>query len=137
MIDRYEEWTEEMVADRLEDAARTMRRLPPVKVQGYVSAWPAIFYTEMEKLQMDKKPRKWPAMPEQVTRMEEACDWLLLLENIDDRKLLWLRAERVPWKPICWKMGISRATANRRWKNGIRIIMHKLNETLMCPNSPK
>ena len=137
MIDRYEEWTEEIVADRLEDAARTMRRLPPVKVQGYVSAWPAIFYTEMEKLQMDKKPRKWPAMPEQVTRMEEACDWLLLLENIDDRKLLWLRAERVPWKPICWKMGISRATANRRWKNGIRTIMQKLNETSMYPNSPK
>lgn len=137
MIDRYEEWTEEMVADRLEDAARTMRRLPPVKAQGYVSAWPAIFYTEMEKLQMDKKPRKWPAMPEQVTRMEETCDWLLLLEDIDDRRLLWLRAERVPWKPICWKMGISRATANRRWKNGIRTIMQKLNETRMCPNSPK
>lgn len=137
MINKNEEWTEEMVADRLEDAARTMRRLPPVKAQGYVSAWPAIFYTEMEKLQMDKKPRKWPAMPEQVTRMEEACDWLLLLEDIDDRRLLWLRAERVPWKPICWKMGISRATANRRWKNGICTIMQKLNETRMCPNSPK
>ena len=133
MMDRNEEWTEKMVITRFEEAARTMRRLPPVKAQGYVSIWPEILHSEMEKIQMDKKPRKWPAMPEDITKMEEACDWLLLLEEIDERRLVWLRAERIPWKPICWRLGVSRATANRRWKNALRIITQKLNEARMYP----
>ena len=44
---------------------------------------------------------------------EEALLWLRWLER-DDARIVWLRAERTPWKPICWEMGISRATANRR-----------------------
>lgn len=38
------------------------------------------------------------------------------LTEKDDARLLWLRANRTPWKPICWELGISRAPANRRWQ---------------------
>jgi len=37
-----DEWTRAMVADRLELAADVMRSMPPVRPQGYVSAWPGI-----------------------------------------------------------------------------------------------
>ena len=34
---------------------------------------------------------------------------------------------RTQWKPICWELGISRATANRRWQYGIAVITWRLN----------
>ena len=37
------------------------------------------------------------------------------------------RANRKPWKPICWELGISRATANRRWRYGIAVIVWRMN----------
>ena len=52
--------------------------------------------------------------------------WLRWCEPADAR-LLWLRANRRPWKPICWELGISRATANRRWQYGIAVIVWRLN----------
>jgi hypothetical protein len=35
-------WDAKAVADRLEEAAQTLRRLPSVRVRGYVSSWPPI-----------------------------------------------------------------------------------------------
>ena len=119
--------TEKMIIKRLEEAAATMKRLPPVRVNGYSNFWPEFLHTEMEKLQMELKSTLLPATPEQITRMEEACRWLRFVPNIDDRRLLWLRAERVRWKLICAKLGISRATADRRWKTGLCIIERSLN----------
>lgn len=121
------EWTEENIANRLLEAVSIMRRLPAVKVPGYVCAWPKIAYTDRERFQMEGKSTLWPATPEQVTRMEEACQWLHFLINVEDRRLLWLRAERVRWQLICKQFGISRATANRRWKSGLYVITRSLN----------
>jgi len=64
--------------------------------------------------------------PRQITEAEEAMLWLRWLEPADAR-LLWLRANRKPWKLVCWEIGISRATANRRWHYGIAVITWRLN----------
>ena len=64
--------------------------------------------------------------PRQITQAEEAMLWLRWLEK-DDARLVWLRANGTPWKPICWELGISRATANRRWQYGIAVIVWRLN----------
>ena len=52
--------------------------------------------------------------------------WLRWLEP-QDARLVWLRANRTAWKPICWEFGISRATANRRWEYGLSVITWRLN----------
>ena len=39
------------------------------------------------------------AMPEAIDRMDEALDWLMWLEP-EERRLVWLRAEGLPWKRI-------------------------------------
>lgn len=49
--------------------------------------------------------------------MEEALLWLRWLEA-EDAKLVWARANRTPWKAICWQFGIARATADRRYWYG-------------------
>ncbi len=119
-------WTEEMVANAFEEAIRTLKKLPPTKLYNYFSSWPVVIYTEIEIIRMDQKPKKWPATPEAISRMEKTCAWINFLEEVEDRKLIWLRAKRMPWKLICNEFGISRATANRKWKNAIRTITQKL-----------
>ena len=126
MENKEKTWTEEMVANAFEEAIRTLKKLPAAKLYNYFSSWPVVIYTEIEILRMDQKPKKWPATPEAISRMEKTCAWINFLEEVEDRKLIWLRAKRMPWKLICNEFGISRATANRKWKNAIRTITQKL-----------
>jgi len=51
------EWNSDVVAQRFIEAARTARRLPPVRVQGYFSVWPAFVRTEYERMAGDDPPR--------------------------------------------------------------------------------
>jgi hypothetical protein len=89
---------ESEVEERLRSAARTLRRLPNVKVQGYFSTWPTIIREPLEILQMEPEPlRITPSMAD-ITEMEEVLFvWLKWLEP-EERRLVWLRAERVRWK---------------------------------------
>ena len=128
-----QKWTKEQVAERFEAAVRTLRRLPPVRVRGYISSWPEIIYTKIEIAMMDQKPKRWPPTAEAISEMEETCKWINLLTEIDDRKIIWYRASRLPWKEICIKLGVARSTANWRWQNAILTITNKLNKFPMFP----
>jgi hypothetical protein len=67
-----EKWTVTDVADRFEEAAYTLKRLPPVKVQGFFSTWPPIVRTVAEQLAEERLPmRLGPPSAEAVARMEE------------------------------------------------------------------
>ena len=80
------------VEDRIHDAARTLRRLPEERVQGYFSTWPKIKRDEMEILQMEKEPMRIRPSMDDITEMEEVLFvWLRWLE-VDERKLVWQRA---------------------------------------------
>ncbi len=68
---------EQQVIARFKEAVSTMRRLPPVRVQGYFNAWPDMVYTEIEIMRMDRKPKTWPATPEDISNMEEATELLI------------------------------------------------------------
>ena len=115
-------WTEELVVAALEEAIRTIKKLPSAKLRDYFTSWPQVVYSEIEIIRMDQRPKKWPATPEAISRMEKACGWILLLKEVEERKIIWLRAKRTPWKLICGELGFSRATANRKWKSAIRQI---------------
>jgi hypothetical protein len=120
------DWTTTQVADRLELAADLFARLPRVKPQGYFSAWPEYFHSFGDKVGQQPWMRRPRPSPREITQAEEALLWLRWLEK-DDARIVWLRANRKPWKLICWELGISRATANRRWKYGIAILVWRLN----------
>jgi len=104
------------VEDRIHDAARTLRRLPEERVQGYFSTWPKIKRDEMEILQMEKEPMRIRPSMDDITQMEEVLFvWLRWLE-VDERKLVWQRAERVRWKLICAQFGVGRTKAWEMYK---------------------
>lgn len=120
------EWTTAQVQDRLELAAGVMRQMPGVMPQGFFNAWPEYFHSFADKVGQEPQMRRPRPSPRQITQAEEAMLWLRWLEK-DDARLVWLRANGTPWKPICWELGISRATANRRWQYGMAVIVWRLN----------
>ena len=120
------DWTTAQVQDRLEFAADVFAQLPAVKPQGYFNAWPEYVHSFADQVGQEPQMRRPRPSPRQITEAEEAMLWLRWLEK-DDARLVWLRANRTPWKPICWELGVSRATANRRWQYGIAVIVWRLN----------
>ena len=124
MADRT--WTADDVADHFEEAFRTLRKLPPVRVQGYFNAWPQIVRSEKEILAMEPQPMLvWPSTSA-ITRLEQTFDWVLWIGE-DERRLIWWRAARRPWKEISSELGVDRTTAWRRWQMALAKIADRLN----------
>ena len=120
-------WTPQMVEERLEEAAKVLKRLPSPRIQGFYSLWPAIAPSFDDLVGQAPRPLSPPRpAPEAIDRMEATLDWFKWLEP-EDVKLIWARAEDTPWKMICWRFGIARATANRRWQYGLCLIAWRLN----------
>jgi len=119
-------WTADDVADHFEEAFRTLRKLPPVRVQGYFNAWPAVVRTPREVADMEPEPmRVWPSSAA-ISRLEQTFDWMLWIEEAE-RKLIWARAARVPWKQITGELGCDRTTAWRRWQIALTKIATRVN----------
>lgn len=100
---------------RIESAVYVMKLLPPVKVQGYHSTMLDIIYTPQEIAFMDRKPIKIRPTTEQITQMDEVLEWLEVLEPWE-RKLVWKRGARIPWKYLCREFGYSRAQLNIKYQ---------------------
>lgn len=120
-------WTPKLVEARLAEAADVLLRLPSPHWQGYFNTWPDYFY-EFADL-VGQEPRQTslpPPSPAEISCMEETLTWTIGLDPIDGR-IVWLRAYRIPWKTICWKVGLQRSAANERWQYGLCVIAMKLN----------
>ncbi|MBF0453688.1 MAG: hypothetical protein HQL72_02585 [Magnetococcales bacterium] len=119
-------WDGKMVAARLEEAATTMKRLPDEQLQQLKSNWPETIPTWGDYGDEKTKLRLGPPTPDAIDRMDEVMEWLRWLEP-ENIRLLWLRAERVPWKLIMRKFGVARSTINSRWQSAIFQIVAILN----------
>ena len=123
-----EKWTVTDIADRFEEAVKTLRRMPPVIIKGYFNTGPPIVRTIVEQMQAEREPlRRGPPSPEAISRMEETIQWIFLLDDEDERRLIWLRAERVHWKQICWRIGCGRTKAWQMWVMALLKIVTRLN----------
>lgn len=119
-------WTVEQVAARFEEAARTIDRLPAVRVQGYFNCWPKIRRERWERLYLDDKQHRFPPDPRALDRLDETMGWLVHLD-VESRHLIWLRAGNAPWKSICAQLGCDRSTAWRRWQRALTHLAVLLN----------
>lgn len=120
-------WTTDDVAARFEEAARTGRRLPPVRVQGYFNTWPIIVRKEWETWASDEKGcRPLPPSPEAIDRMLEVMRWVQWLEE-EHRHLVWMRAKRYGWRDITTRLACDRTTAWRRWQRALQTVADRLN----------
>ena len=96
-IDDNGEWTTARVEARLCEAADVMRRLPPVRVQGYFNTWPAIAHEFSDRVgQETSRMRRPPPSPDAITRAEATLLWLRWLEpgRLGIRRALFRRIGR-------------------------------------------
>jgi Domain of unknown function (DUF6362) len=113
-------WDNEVVARRLEEAADVLSRLPDDRVRGLYDLWPSIIGAPCGGI------APAAAAPEAIDRMDVAIGWLCWLEP-EERRLVWLRAEGLPWKRITHRLGIGRTTAWQRWTTALVKISVRLN----------
>ncbi|MCO5146347.1 MAG: DUF6362 family protein [Aquamicrobium sp.] len=118
--------TADDVADQFEEAFRTLRKLPPVTVRGYFNTWPAVLHSAREIAFMEPEPMRIRPSAAAVTRLEETLAWITFVEEAE-RRLIWSRAARVPWKQISHELGCDRTTAWRRWQLALTKIAARLN----------
>jgi hypothetical protein len=119
-------WTPRAVATLLEEAADTLGRLPDDRGGGYARVWPPTVHGSREPLGSHAVARPIPPSPEAIDRMEEVLGWLCWLEP-EERRLVWLRAEGLPWKRITCRLGIGRTTAWQKWTMALLKIASRLN----------
>ena len=125
-MNRRKDWTADDVADHFEEAFRTLRRLPAVKAQGYFGAWPQVLRTKREIEAMEPEPMRVVPSAQAISALERTFDWVLWITEAE-RKLVWSRAARVPWKLIAGELGCDRTTAWRRWQLALTKIAARLN----------
>ena len=119
-------WTHTEVARRFEKALFTLKKLPSIKVQGYLSSMPHVLRTIEEIKEMDPKLIRLKATPEEITELEQTLIWIRWV-SIDERKLIWKKAARIPEKIIAYEFQIHRASVSRDWKNALLKICKTLN----------
>jgi Domain of unknown function (DUF6362) len=113
-------WTPLLVAERLAEAADVLARLPAERVGGLYDLWPRMVGAPCAGA------RPAAPAPEAIDRMDEALGWLCWLDP-EERRLVWLRAEGLPWKRITYRLGIGRTTAWQRWTVALLKIATRLN----------
>ena len=125
---RDTQWTATDVANQFEEAIYTLKKLPPVRVQGYFKVWPDIVHSPQELSMQEAQPLRLLAPPDAITRLEQALSWLRWVD-VEERKLIWKRAARMRWRVICWEMGCTRLTASRKWTGACLKIAAHLNNS--------
>lgn len=70
-----------------------------------------------------------------VAEAAEALSWLNWLDP-DDADIVIARLEGAPWKSICLRFGISRPTADRRWRYALALIAWRLNGHARSDRTP-
>jgi Domain of unknown function (DUF6362) len=116
-------WTPKLVAERLEEAVDVLARLPLPRVPGLYSLWPAMPHAAAGDRALI---RPAAPTPEAIDRMDEVLGWLMWLDS-EERQLVWLRAEGMPWKWITRRLGIGRTTAWQRSTIALLKITTRLN----------
>ena len=116
-------WTASRIAERLAEAADVLDRLPAAKLPGLYSLLP--FPPDTSTCDGARVTPAAPS-PEAIDRMDEVLGWLLWLEP-EERQLVWLRAEGLPWKWITRRLGMGRTTAWQRWSTALLKIAVRLD----------
>jgi len=113
-------WSPKIIEGFLIQAATIHRRLPDVRIPGYHSLWPPTMQDEWERLYdaINGRPTLGPPLPAEVSYSEAVMEWLQCVDPTS-RQLLWMRANRVPWKILIEEFSRSKPTL---WREHTRCL---------------
>ena len=121
-------WNTKIVEGFLIQAADIHRRLPDVRTPGYHSLWPPTLQDEWERLYdaINGRPTLGSPLPAEVSYSEAVMEWLRYVDP-PSRQLLWMRANRVPWKILIEEFSRSKPTLWREQTRCLHAIVCHLN----------
>jgi len=127
MAETRTEWTVDDVAARFAEAAETAHKLPRVRPGGYYNPWMTLAVQVPERYpDLERLYRPMPPSPKAVERMLETMRWVQWLE-VEQRHLVWMRANRYEWQQIGRRFACDRNTAARRWRRLMELVAWRLN----------
>ena len=124
------------IINLFEEAARTDRRLPPAFTKQKTTAW--LDYSQEKMYQSSWHKTEFKIMPnqQQVSRWWIASELLrLVIEDIDNRKLIWARAKKMPFTQLGRMFGCSRHKIKNKYLEEIAYLrlwleLHKNNKKI-------
>ncbi|MBB5353700.1 hypothetical protein HNR46_003961 [Haloferula luteola] len=121
-------WNEKIVMGYLMQAAAIHRRLPEPRVLGYHTLWPPTLADGWERLydMINGRTKPVPPMPAEVDFSEAVMAWLRLLDR-PHQQIVWMRANRVPWKIIMEEFDRSKPTLWRELNLSLTVLKYHLN----------
>jgi len=134
-------WSVEHVAERLNEAAATLKRLPGERQLGYRTSLPAPSRGSRDAwmqagfdgdpLGLYKKrvspPRPGAPAPDAIDRMFEVLTWMCWIRDRRVCKVMWGRALGVPWRVLEARLDRRRQTLDRWCKTGLLSIVRNLD----------
>ena len=108
-------WTEKKVSERFRMAVLILEKYPFLKLRDEKNTWPLLF-----------SPVKLESTPKKIIKCLETLTWLKWVEK-EQRDILWMRANKEPYKIIYRKIGLNRMTTWRKWCGALNTIAKKLN----------
>ena len=106
-----------------EEAARTDRRLPPAFKKARTTHWMDYRQEKMYQHSWHKAEYKVKPTSRQITRWWIASEILrTIVEDIDTKKIIWVRARRFPWTHIGRMFGFNRHKVKKIWEEEIMYI---------------
>jgi hypothetical protein len=122
-------WTAVLVADRIREAAKTLKLLPNHHPgRRYRGAWPDILHDPNEAYgysEFDPHPSAPSASA--IDRMDEVIlEWMKHLDS-QDVKMVWSWALGIPARAVAAKLQIHRATVHRRRLAALKRLAVTLN----------
>lgn len=113
------------IEQRFEECVTVLRRLPGGHKLSYAKCWPEIIYSARELAQQEPTPIRLSATPDQITRMDETLSWLGWI-NQGERRLIWLRADRIAWRTVSLKTGFPKTSAQRYYRCALMKIAKRI-----------
>jgi len=127
MTETRTDWTAEELAARFTEAAETAHKLPRVRQGGYFNPWMTLVMQVPERYpDSERLYRPLPPSPQSVERMLETMRWVQWLE-VEQRHLVWIRANRYECQQIGRRFACDRYTASRRWRRLMELVAFRLN----------
>ena len=113
----------------LEDAAATLRALPRDSLKAHLTSWPEVVRDSVSLLAASDRTRTRPPAPHPraIDRMDEILSWLLACEEVE-RRILWARACKVPWRKLEALDGRSHTTLRQVAGRGLEKVRRHLRD---------
>jgi hypothetical protein len=119
---------EKTVEERLSEAFKVLKTLKSELPRGYKTNWPPIVQTTYECYEGYDKKHKISYPPEAISRMDETLLWLYKVNDVESRKLLWLRSTGMAWRKLESIFEKSHTTLRKYYKETLQELCHFIDK---------